>query len=72
MTVTTSRVRVDIHLANEAKKLLGAKSRTEATHIAVREIVKGFAKGNSLVPSSRTRSKTADRSVRSTQPSNKF
>ena len=39
MAVTTTRVRVNVRLADEAKKLLGAKSRTEAAHVALREIV---------------------------------
>ncbi len=32
-------IRVDTKLADEAKKVLGVKSRTEAVHIALREIV---------------------------------
>jgi Arc/MetJ family transcription regulator len=38
MTATTS-IRLDAHLADEAKRVLGAKSRTEAVHVALREIV---------------------------------
>jgi Arc/MetJ family transcription regulator len=32
-------IRLDTHLADEAVKVLGAKSRTEAVHVALREIV---------------------------------
>jgi Arc/MetJ family transcription regulator len=32
-------IRLDIKLADEAAKALGVKSRTEAVHIALREIV---------------------------------
>jgi Arc/MetJ family transcription regulator len=32
-------VRLDTALADEAAKLLGVKSRTEAVHVALREIV---------------------------------
>ena len=32
-------IRLDIRLADEAKKLLGVKSRTEAVHVALRELV---------------------------------
>ncbi len=39
MAVHTTSVRVDARLAEEAKKLLGVKSRTEAVHVALREIV---------------------------------
>ena len=39
MAVTTKSIRVDARLADKAVKLLGAKSRTEAVHIALREIV---------------------------------
>lgn len=37
-TVMTS-IRLDTRLADEAAKVLGAKSRTEAVHIALREVV---------------------------------
>ena len=37
-TVMTS-IRLDTRLADEAAKVLGAKSRTEAVHTALREIV---------------------------------
>lgn len=39
MTVTMTSIRLDTHLADEAKKVLGVKSRTEAVHVALREIV---------------------------------
>lgn len=39
MTVTMTSIRLDTDLADEAVKLLGAKSRTEAVHVALREIV---------------------------------
>jgi Arc/MetJ family transcription regulator len=39
MAVTMTSIRLDIELADEAAKVLGAKSRTEAVHVALREIV---------------------------------
>jgi Arc/MetJ family transcription regulator len=39
MAVTMTSIRLDTHLADEAKKVLGVKSRTDAIHIALREIV---------------------------------
>jgi Arc/MetJ family transcription regulator len=39
MAVTITSIRLDTHLADEAAKVLGAKSRTEAVHVALREIV---------------------------------
>jgi Arc/MetJ family transcription regulator len=39
MAVIMTSIRLDIELADEAVKLLGAKSRTEAVHVALREIV---------------------------------
>lgn len=39
MAVTMTSIRLDTDLADEAVKLLGAKSRTEAVHAALREIV---------------------------------
>lgn len=44
MAVTLTSIRLDTHLADEAVRVLGAKSRTEAVHVALREIVamKGF------------------------------
>ncbi len=39
MAATLTSIRLDTHLADEARKLLGVKSRTEAVHIALREIV---------------------------------
>jgi len=39
MPVTMTSIRLDTQLADEAAKVLGAKSRTEAVHTALREIV---------------------------------
>ena len=39
MAVTMTSIRLDTDLADEAAKILGAKSRTEAIHVALREIV---------------------------------
>lgn len=39
MAVTMTSMRLDIDLADEAVRVLGAKSRTEAVHVALREIV---------------------------------
>lgn len=39
MAVTMTSIRLDTHLADEAKRALGVKSRTEAVHVALREIV---------------------------------
>jgi Arc/MetJ family transcription regulator len=39
MAVTLTSIRLDTHLADEAAKILGVKSRTEAIHVALREIV---------------------------------
>lgn len=39
MAVTMTSIRLDTRLADEAAKLLGAKSRTEAIHVALKEIV---------------------------------
>jgi Arc/MetJ family transcription regulator len=39
MAVTMTSIRLDTDLADEAKKVLGVKSRTEAVHVALREIV---------------------------------
>ena len=39
MTVTMTSIRLDTQLADEAAKILGVKSRTEAVHVALREIV---------------------------------
>jgi len=39
MTVTMTSIRLDTQLADEAAKVLGVKSRTEAVHVALREIV---------------------------------
>lgn len=39
MAVTLTSIRLDTDLADEAVRVLGAKSRTEAVHVALREIV---------------------------------
>ena len=39
MSVTMTSIRLDTHLADEAVKVLGVKSRTEAVHVALREVV---------------------------------
>jgi Arc/MetJ family transcription regulator len=39
MAVTMTSIRLDTHLADEAAKVLGVKSRTEAVHVALKEIV---------------------------------
>lgn len=39
MVTAMTSIRLDIRLADEAAKVLGAKSRTEAVHAALREIV---------------------------------
>jgi Arc/MetJ family transcription regulator len=39
MAVTLTSIRLDTHLADEARKVLGVKSRTDAVHVALREIV---------------------------------
>jgi Arc/MetJ family transcription regulator len=39
MPVTMTSIRLDTQLADEAAKVLGVKSRTEAVHTALREIV---------------------------------
>ena len=39
MAVTKTTIRLDTDLADEAVKALKAKSRTDAVHIALREIV---------------------------------
>lgn len=39
MAGTMTSIRLDMRLADEAKKALGVKSRTEAVHVALREIV---------------------------------
>jgi Arc/MetJ family transcription regulator len=46
MPATLTSIRLDTKLADEAVRALGAKSRTEAVHIALTEIVrlKGFKK----------------------------
>ena len=39
MPLTTISIRLDPRLADEAVKVLGVKSRTEAVHVALRDIV---------------------------------
>ena len=39
MAVTMTSIRLDKNLADEAAKILGVKSRTEAIHVALSEIV---------------------------------
>jgi len=39
MANAMTSIRLDIQLADEAVELLGVKSRTEAVHVALREIV---------------------------------
>jgi len=39
MATTMTSIRLDTHLADEAVKVLGVKSRTEAVHVALREVV---------------------------------
>jgi Arc/MetJ family transcription regulator len=39
MAVAMTSIRLDTELADEAAKVLGVKSRTEAIHAALREIV---------------------------------
>jgi Arc/MetJ family transcription regulator len=39
MAVTMTSIRLDTRLADEAARLLGVNSRTEAIHVALREIV---------------------------------
>ena len=39
MSVTMTSIRLDTRLADKAARLLGVKSRTEAVHLALREIV---------------------------------
>jgi Arc/MetJ family transcription regulator len=39
MAVTLTSIRLDTQLADEAARVLGVKSRTEAVHVALREIV---------------------------------
>jgi Arc/MetJ family transcription regulator len=40
MSTAITSIRLDTKLADEAVRLLGAKSRTEAVHIALEEIVR--------------------------------
>jgi len=46
MAGTLTSIRLDTKLADEAVRVLGVKSRTEAVHVALREIIRlnGFKK----------------------------
>jgi Arc/MetJ family transcription regulator len=46
MPATLTSIRLDTQLADEAVRVLGVKSRTEAVHVALKEIVRlnGFKK----------------------------
>ncbi len=39
MAKTMTSIRLDTELADEAAKVLGVKSRTEAVHVALQEVV---------------------------------
>ena len=39
MAATMTSIRLDTKLADEAAEVLGVKSRTEAIHVALREVV---------------------------------
>ena len=39
MAFTMTSIRLDTNLADEAARVLGVKSRTEAIHVALKEIV---------------------------------
>jgi len=39
MTLTITSIRLDTHLDDEAAKVFGVKSRTEAVQVALKEIV---------------------------------
>lgn len=39
MATSMTSIRLDTRLADEAAKVLGVKSRTEAIHVALREVV---------------------------------
>ena len=39
MSISLTSIRLDIDLADEAVKALGVKSRTEAIHVALKEVV---------------------------------
>jgi Arc/MetJ family transcription regulator len=49
MTVRMTRVRVDRELADDAVRVLGVKSRTEAAHVTVRWIL-GLDRSNERTP----------------------
>lgn len=46
MPFTLTSIRLDTKLADEAVRVLGVNSRTEAVHVALREVIKlkGFKK----------------------------
>jgi Arc/MetJ family transcription regulator len=48
MSVSMTSIRLDTALTDEAARILGVKSRTEAVHMALREIV-ALKKFNSLM-----------------------
>jgi Arc/MetJ family transcription regulator len=39
MPMSMTSIRLDTHLADEAAKVLGVKTRTEAIHVALKEVV---------------------------------
>lgn len=39
MVTAMTSIRLDINLADEAARILGVKNRTEAVHVALREVV---------------------------------
>lgn len=39
MSIAMTSIRLDTDLADEAVKVLGAKSRTEAIHLALKEVI---------------------------------
>jgi Arc/MetJ family transcription regulator len=39
MSISMTSIRLDTDLADEAVKVLGVKSRTEAIHVALKEVV---------------------------------
>jgi Arc/MetJ family transcription regulator len=48
MAVTLTSIRLDTKLADEAVRVLGVKSRTEAVHVALKEII-GLKRFKSLM-----------------------
>ncbi len=47
MAVTLTSIRLDTKLADEAVRVLGVKSRTEAVHVALKEII-GLKRSNKV------------------------